>query len=299
MGGEIRAAGFLARLDEDHAARVRRTGGLHRFDGPECGEGRVAVVGAPAAVQSVVLQHGLPRTEVAPPALHLGLLVEMAVQQHRRDVLESDRCRDLADDHRGQAIESVDRNCQPGDGSLAAPRRDEVDGAVDVAVGRPVGVEAGRERGDRDVVGEHRYETCPELVGAVVDDREVEGTHRTSMVGPLTRSRCPITPRPLGLNSPAMSTSALSRTPCPAWSESTARATSRCRDGSNASARGVCPGQVAQRSRCAGDRGRSRVVDTVAGRRGRGRRSRPGRCCGRSARTFGRWRSGGGARRRR
>ena len=56
---------------------------LDRLDGAEAGEGGVAVVGPAPAVQAVALPHRQPRSEAVPPAGHLGLLVEVAVEQDR------------------------------------------------------------------------------------------------------------------------------------------------------------------------------------------------------------------------
>ena len=55
---------------------------VERRDGRERGEDRVAVVGAAAAVEPAVLEHRRPRPEARAPAGHLGLLVEVAVEQH-------------------------------------------------------------------------------------------------------------------------------------------------------------------------------------------------------------------------
>ena len=82
VGRQVVAAGFLAGLDQDHAARVRRALLLQRLDRGERAEDRVAVVGAAAAVQPVALDHRLPRAQALVPAGHFRLLVEVAVQQH-------------------------------------------------------------------------------------------------------------------------------------------------------------------------------------------------------------------------
>ena len=65
-----------------HEAGVGDAGGLGALDGDEGGERGVAVVGAAAAVELVALDDGRPRPEALAPAGHLGLLVEVAVQQH-------------------------------------------------------------------------------------------------------------------------------------------------------------------------------------------------------------------------
>src|SRR5262249_14327188 len=65
---QVVAAGFFARLDHDHAARVRRPLLLQRENRGERAEQRVAVVGGAATVQAVALDDRLPRTEVRGPA---------------------------------------------------------------------------------------------------------------------------------------------------------------------------------------------------------------------------------------
>ena len=81
VGGQVGAAALLAGLDEHDAAGVGAAGGLHRLDGGEAGEGGVAVVGPAPAVEPVALEHRRPRAEALAPAGHLGLLVEVAVEQ--------------------------------------------------------------------------------------------------------------------------------------------------------------------------------------------------------------------------
>ena len=73
---------LLARLDEHHAPGVRAARRVHRADRREAGEGGVAVVGTAPPVQPIALEHRRPRTEPLAPPLHLGLLVEVPVQQH-------------------------------------------------------------------------------------------------------------------------------------------------------------------------------------------------------------------------
>ena len=75
IGRQIVAAGFLAGLDQDHAASVRDALVAQGEDGGEGPEHGVAVVGSPSAIQSPVAQHRLPRPQPFRPAGHLGLLV--------------------------------------------------------------------------------------------------------------------------------------------------------------------------------------------------------------------------------
>ena len=81
--------------------------GAHGLDRGEAGERRVAVVGATPAVEAITFEHRRPRAEPVAPAVHLRLLVEMAVEDHgvvRRRVAEG---RHLDDDHRRAARELV------------------------------------------------------------------------------------------------------------------------------------------------------------------------------------------------
>ena len=117
--GQVVAAGFLAGLDQDDAARVRhvllaaapaaRRGAKHR----------VAVVGAAAAVELVVLAHRHPRADALGPAGHLRLLVEMAVEQHGVVVGVA---RHLDEDQRRAAGQAHDLERGAREGRRAAAR---------------------------------------------------------------------------------------------------------------------------------------------------------------------------------
>ncbi len=78
---QIDAAALLARLDQEHAARMRNFLRLEGGDGRERGENRVAVVRRTAAVEPPVANHRLPGTEPVLPAGEFRLLVEVAVEQ--------------------------------------------------------------------------------------------------------------------------------------------------------------------------------------------------------------------------
>ena len=77
----MRAAALLARLDQDHAAAVRRPGRREGLEGADGGEDGVAVVRGPPAVEAVALAYRDERVEPFPPAPERWLLVEVAVQQ--------------------------------------------------------------------------------------------------------------------------------------------------------------------------------------------------------------------------
>ena len=139
VGGQVGAAALLARLDQDQTARMRHPRALHRFDRGEGTEHRVAVVLGPAAIEPIPAADGLPGTEPVVPAHHLRLLVAVAVEQdglrRRAGHVEQHHRRASGDPERldGQAL----------DGPAPAPVLDQRDGALDVAIGHPVRVEAG------------------------------------------------------------------------------------------------------------------------------------------------------------
>ena len=139
VGGQIGAAALLARLDQDDAARVRRARALQRLDRGEGAERRVAVVLGPAAVEPVAAADGLPGPEPVAPADHLRLLVAVAVEQ---DGLRR-RAGHVHEDHRRASREPECLDRQALDRPVPAPVLDQRDGALDVAIGHPVRVEAG------------------------------------------------------------------------------------------------------------------------------------------------------------
>ena len=161
--GQIRAATFLRRLDEDDAARVALPAGAHGLDGGERGERGVAVVGAAASVETVTLDPWFPRAEAVVPPRHLRLLVEVAVEQHgsgRRGV----RGRYVTHDHGRAPRQPVDRQGQAFDASGGEPVADELDSAFHVSVGFPVRIECRRLVGNADVVLQDRHDPAPGVV---------------------------------------------------------------------------------------------------------------------------------------
>jgi hypothetical protein len=76
IGGQVVAAGFLAGLDQHHAARMRSALCLQRHHRGQRTVDRVAVVGATAAVQAVAFHHRfhgpLPRPSRSSPAACRG-----------------------------------------------------------------------------------------------------------------------------------------------------------------------------------------------------------------------------------
>ena len=125
----------------------------------EAGEDRVAVVGAAAAVQALAAHDRRPRAEALVPAGHLGLLVEVAVEEDGVAVarptgresaghVDEDDRRAITqpDDLQRRAIRKVG----------AGPAGEQVDGLVHVAVRLPLRVEHRRLVGDLDVLGQRR-----------------------------------------------------------------------------------------------------------------------------------------------
>jgi hypothetical protein len=81
VGGQVIAAALFAALDEHDAAGVLAAGLLQRAQRRDAGEDRITVIGAAATVELVVPNDGLPGAEALVPTLHLGLLVEVTIEQ--------------------------------------------------------------------------------------------------------------------------------------------------------------------------------------------------------------------------
>ena len=89
--GQVEAAGFLASLDQDHAARMRHALVAQCKERRERAEHRIAVIRAAAPEQLVaVASRGVHGPIAVHPAHHLRLLVEMAVEQHGLRTLTRD-----------------------------------------------------------------------------------------------------------------------------------------------------------------------------------------------------------------
>src|SRR5690606_4897992 len=97
------------------------------------------------------------RAEPLAPAGHLGLLVEVSVEQHRaggRGLPTARGGGDLDEDDRGAPLEAHDLDVEPGDRPTRTPVAHEGDRGVEVPVRCPVGVERGGLGGDGDVLDE-------------------------------------------------------------------------------------------------------------------------------------------------
>src|SRR6185312_17303934 len=83
MRWKIDAAAFFRRLDQQDASRERHALRFESGDGCERAEDRIAIVRCATAIQLAFAQHGLPGAEARHPTGELGLLVEVAIEQHR------------------------------------------------------------------------------------------------------------------------------------------------------------------------------------------------------------------------
>ena len=148
VGGEVGAPALLAGLDEDDAPGVRHSLRLERLHGGEGGERRVPVVGGAPPVEPVAATDRRPGPQPLAPADHLGLLVEMPVEEHRALA----GARNLHEEHRRPVRQPHDLDVEALDRTLARPARRELDGPVQVTVSLPLAVEARRLRRDANVL---------------------------------------------------------------------------------------------------------------------------------------------------
>ena len=176
--GQVVAAGFLAALDHDDAAGARDALLLESQERREAGIDRIAVVGAATAIELVVLAHRDPRPHALRPALHLGLLVEMAVEQDGVVVVVP---RDLYEDQRRAPRQPhhLHRRAREGGDVRARPVGHQRDRLLHVAILLPLRVEGRRLVGDADVLGERRQDlVVPE---AADEGLELVGVHGRSL----------------------------------------------------------------------------------------------------------------------
>jgi hypothetical protein len=161
---KIVAAALLAGFDDADAPRVRDPLRSQRPERGERREHRVTVVGTPTAVQLPVLDQRRPRPAVCTPADHLGLLVEVSVQQHGSSAgpgnLEQQdwRTSRQANEFHREARDRLRPN----------PFLGETDHALDVAMRLPVAVEMRRLGRNADVFDEARDDLAIPLLGDAV-----------------------------------------------------------------------------------------------------------------------------------
>ncbi len=176
VGRQVVAAGFLAGLDQHHAARMRQALGAQRQYRRQQTEDRVTIVGATAPVQLVVAQHRLPWAEVRIPAGHFRLLVQVAVQQHGVVARFGTGCRNLDEDQRRAAFEAHHLDLHALDGLRARPGFHQGDRLLHVAVRDPIGVEHRRFIGDANVIDQLRDDLAvPGVADELVDLGAVHG----------------------------------------------------------------------------------------------------------------------------
>ncbi len=178
---QVVGARFLAGLDQADDARMGDALGLQRLQRRHAGIHRVAVVGAAAAVELAVLVLGRPRAQVVAPAGELRLLVEVAVHQH--GLLHVGAAGGhFEEQHRRAAFEANDLELQALDLLGFDPGGGVAQHGFEVAVARPVLVEARRLGGDGDVVGELLDDVAVPLgrdVGQCAAGIEQSGRHFT------------------------------------------------------------------------------------------------------------------------
>ncbi len=147
MGGEVDAAAFFGCLDEQNAACQRHLLGLQRGDGRERAEYRIAVIGAPTAVEFAVADDRFPRPEAWEPAGELRLLVEMSVEQHAAGKLAGN----VDDQERRQTGQAPDLDPHARNRLGAAPVGHQIHGGIHVAVLLPLRIEHPGFVGNADV----------------------------------------------------------------------------------------------------------------------------------------------------
>ena len=178
IGGQVVAAGFLAGLDQHHAARMRSALCLQRHHRGQRTVDRVAIVGATAAVQAVAFHHRFPSALAFVPAGHLRLLVQVAVEQDAVVVATAIRCRHLDEDQRRAAFQAHHFQCHARHVLRARPGLHQRHRLLHVPVLHPVGVEHRRLVGDADVLHQLRDD-----LGVPFGADEVAGLAGVEVVG--------------------------------------------------------------------------------------------------------------------
>ena len=134
VGRQVRAAAFLAGLDQHDAARVRDLLLAQCADRREGREERIAVVRAAAAIELAVAQHRRPGLEAVGPARELRLLVEVPVHQHA--VVHV--ARHVDHEHRRATRDAQHLDLRAGRRLGLGPALHQLHGALHVAVRFPV-----------------------------------------------------------------------------------------------------------------------------------------------------------------
>jgi hypothetical protein len=181
--GQVIAAGFLARLDQNDATRVRHPLLAQCQEGAQRPEHRISVIGSAAAVELVAFETRDPRAVALGPSDHLRLLVEMTIEQHglptfARDIDEDDwRAPGQSDDFEGRT--------RKGRELRARPALEQRHGLVHKAVRRPIRVEGRRFVRDLDVFDQDRDDlVAPALIDEFSGPRDIDHLKAPGYDGP-------------------------------------------------------------------------------------------------------------------
>ena len=134
VGWQVVAAALFAAFDQQGAAWMGKTLGLQRGDGGQRCEAGVAVVCAAASVEAAAADHRLPRAEARVPALELGLLVVVAVEEHVAGAVASD----FAEQHRRTIRQRNDAHGQAAHAAVLRPGAQVLHRGLHVPFGLPV-----------------------------------------------------------------------------------------------------------------------------------------------------------------
>ncbi len=154
VGREVVAPALFAGLDQDAAARMADALLVEQPERQQRGEGGIAVVGAAAAIESTVAKHRLPGPEVRVPAHHLGLFVEVSVEENRVVALPRARVLHPENGRPSGELHHFDRELR--ERLCLAPLAGQRHRAVQFALRLPVGLEGGRLGGNCDVLPQRR-----------------------------------------------------------------------------------------------------------------------------------------------
>ena len=136
---QVRATRLLAGLNQHDAACMRHLVRLQSFDSGQRSERCIAIICTSAPIQAFAAHHGSPRPQALFPTAELGLLVQVAIQQHR--VCAGGSCsRDLHPDDGRATFQAHDLHRQSADRTRAAPVRDQLRCTVHVSMLTPLSI---------------------------------------------------------------------------------------------------------------------------------------------------------------
>jgi hypothetical protein len=129
-----------------------------------------------AAIQLAVFDDRFPRPKVLAPAHHLGLLVQVSVEQHRLRIAEGAGGRHVEEDAGRLALERHDLELQSVDLLRGGPGMRFLDDRLQMPMRGPACVEARALGGHLDVFHKARHEIfVPATVGKMLQVGEVHG----------------------------------------------------------------------------------------------------------------------------